>query len=415
MNALIILKMAPAAMLVAIACAGEPERDNELVIVAPEPPRGVDFTVRTEPAPPAPPKAAVRSTNRVIMSHDDGFGQVVELRMLGDEDVRVIVNGRQIDEPRIKRDGKRVVVLGEDGKQLTTFELEGLGFGKDAPFADDTRFGKPGVGFFRSAPSQAKTPPVMIGISMGEPGEALRAHLGLKDTDALLVEQVFDGTPADDAGIQRWDVVVSINGSEGASSATLHEALMTSEPGDDMKLWVMRGCEKHKVKVELAPYDAHRLSLADKQEVKIRQAWPSGTAAPTPPKPFVWHDHSDMVKKQLSERLDGRELEAAMRAFEEAMGSVEFGFEPGEGYGVFEFRWDGDEHKLVIPKTAPKWDALRDQAGQNLRFGREQAERGAAHAEDRLEALHKQLEARMDRLAKEIDRMSRMLERLAED
>ncbi len=413
MNTLKPLWITPAVLLAAVACASEPGGgDNAVIEITPAAQEVVDFTVRADPPAPPSPRASVKA-DTVVITQSDGKGEVKELHMNGD-DVRVIVNGRVIEQPNIKKDGKHIIVLDQDGNKLTTFEYEGIPSApKVLAFRGDgseMRFGAP--------PSPGQTPPVMLGISLGDPGEALRSHLGLGGRGAILVEHVVDGTPAAEAGLHRWDVIVSIDGSDEAGSKVLHEALMSHRPGDEMRLWVIRGCKKLDFKVELAPYDHGKLSNVERDDVEIEQEWPTAQRfnAPAPPQPFVWRDQRDIVKKQLSKQLDGRQLEEAMRAFEEAMGSVRFGVEPGEGYGVFEFKWDGNDHKLVIPKGAPQWrEQVTDQWGQKLSYGQEKAARGAEAAGERFEVLQHELEARMDRLAAQIEKLSRALERMDRD
>ncbi len=50
-----------------------------------------------------------------------------------------------------------------------------------------------------------------IGVECRPVPDALRAHLSLKEGEALLVEQVLPGSPGARAGIQRYDVLVGAN------------------------------------------------------------------------------------------------------------------------------------------------------------------------------------------------------------
>jgi len=410
MKAMNHLRLAPAILLAGVACAGGPGAAPEYVSVAPGPQAGVDFTTRA----PTPPPGA-KSRTHISQTGDDG--QTSELH-INDDKVRVIINGREVEAPRIKRDGRHIIVLGENGEKLTTFELEGApGAFRVAPPAPPA---PPEVGFMTR--TRAEAPPVMLGISFDDPGPALRHHLGLGERGAIMIEQVVEGTPASEAGLKRWDVIVSIDGSKEASGEILHDALMSHEPGDELKLWVMRGCEKKDFEVELAPYDAQKLGMAPKDVEVIEREWPTPEAfgTPSPPQAFVWRDYRDMVRGQLERRLDGEELEDAMRAMEEALGSMRFDAQGGQGYGVFEFKWDGDSHKLVIPKEMPRWSKERqEQLGQAMQlYGpkiEQRVEREAVEARERFETLQRELEQRIDRLAEEIERLSRALERSGHD
>ncbi|MEZ6242498.1 MAG: PDZ domain-containing protein [Phycisphaerales bacterium] len=419
MNPLIHLRLVPAALLAAAACAAEPGA----AVVAPAPQQGVDFTKRADNAPAPSP-----GDNTVIVTRSDN-GQVTELRMHNDDDVRVIVNGRVIDKPHIKRDGHKVIVLGDDGQTLTTFELEGMpGIAAIAPphAPSGVAAVAPSVGFYSPAPTPREAPPVMLGISLGDVGPALREHLSLGDREAILVERVLDDTPAAEAGLRQWDVIVSIDGSDDAGGQTLHEALMGHKPGDQLRLKVIRGCDEKSIKVELAPYDAQKLAMSDTNdgELEIEQDWPAPQAfsysVPSPAQPYVMRDWQDMVREQLSRRLSGRELEEAIKAMNEAIDSAHFDAQPGQNYGVFEFKWDGDKHKLVIPKGAPQWSQqVPDQWGQALKFDapklEKRVERSAEETKERFETLQRELEQRMDRLAEQIERLSRAMEQMKDN
>jgi PDZ domain len=113
--------------------------------------------------------------------------------------------------------------------------------------------------------SQVGAPKVMLGINLGEPSKVLRKHLNLKDgTQAILVESVIDGLPADKSGLEDFDVIISIDGSDDAHGELLKKVLSEKDAGDMMKLIVLRGGEKIKIKVKLAAYDGKALTSVSK-------------------------------------------------------------------------------------------------------------------------------------------------------
>jgi C-terminal processing protease CtpA/Prc len=54
----------------------------------------------------------------------------------------------------------------------------------------------------------------LIGISAAQVDDVLRSHLGLAEGKGVLVTEVADGSPAQQAGIQKNDVIVIVNGQE---------------------------------------------------------------------------------------------------------------------------------------------------------------------------------------------------------
>ena len=89
-----------------------------------------------------------------------------------------------------------------------------------------------------------------------------------KDLDlpsgGVLVGRVEDGSPAQKAGLKRYDLIVAINGRAVKSAADLQMEIANSAPGDEVAVTVYRGKEKQafKVKVTESP-DAAREQAAE--------------------------------------------------------------------------------------------------------------------------------------------------------
>lgn len=56
--------------------------------------------------------------------------------------------------------------------------------------------------------------PYYIGVAAEEVDDALRAHVDLPDDSGLLVRMVFEGSPADEAGIKQYDIIVAADGED---------------------------------------------------------------------------------------------------------------------------------------------------------------------------------------------------------
>ena len=106
-------------------------------------------------------------------------------------------------------------------------------------------------------------PKAMIGAGLGVPDAALAHHLGIDPSKSTLVTNAINGLPASKAGIEQFDVIVSINGSADASSGKLRRALRDAEPGTKIKLGVRRGAETKSVEVEPVAFDESKLAELD--------------------------------------------------------------------------------------------------------------------------------------------------------
>lgn len=402
---------------------------------------GVNFTVGACPPDESASKHQEQTGPRtitrrqVVIKHNLGDGQVYELKM-NDGDFIVLRNGEKLHAERIKTSSGKVLVLGEDGEELTTFELEGM---KRAPKTGSVQKlwvgeggkggnvvidGDVGFGFSTDQNMQiAKAhPPVMLGIRLGEPGAALRAHLDLGEKDAILVEGVTEGLAADRAGLRKYDVIISVDGSGEANGQVLHKALSKKEPGDELRLIVVRGCDKVRLTAELDAYNAEKLSISrtwvggapgdEEAEVFRFRSTPQFAAG----RPFIWRDHREELLDTLYEKLRGRltdeQVEQTREAIQEALEASEFDFEflaPDlDGLGTMEFRWDGKDHKLVIPKGG-SWKAMVQEGLPSLR---EELRHEAHDAERKTEEINRRLSERLEELSEEIERLRESLEDL---
>lgn len=80
----------------------------------------------------------------------------------------------------------------------------------------------------------------MIGVTTEPVGPALATQLGVQPGRASVVTSVGSGTPAERAGVQRYDVITQIDGSDLVTPNTLREAVRTKKDGDQVHLHVIR-------------------------------------------------------------------------------------------------------------------------------------------------------------------------------
>jgi S1-C subfamily serine protease len=92
-----------------------------------------------------------------------------------------------------------------------------------------------------------------LGVAVAPPHVArrLRRAVGLPERDGVLVRGVRTGSPAEQAGLERGDLILSAGGREASGLDVLHTAL--DEVGDDgrLELALLRGTEERTVAVQL--------------------------------------------------------------------------------------------------------------------------------------------------------------------
>ena len=86
-----------------------------------------------------------------------------------------------------------------------------------------------------------------LGVEVVSVNAVIAEHLGLPDTNGVLVNSVQKKSPADAVGLKREDVITKIGRIEIKNTAHLLEIMRPMEPGDEIELTVMRGGKDYKI------------------------------------------------------------------------------------------------------------------------------------------------------------------------
>lgn len=242
--------------------------------------QGGDFTQPLDKA--AAGKSTKRPGAKARTRTDDGQGMAAgESRMviqssgdgedtyqitINNGEVEAKVNGKAVPAERVRRSKDKVEILDESGKVLKSFDVSLGSAGGGAAKSRLFRPAQPAQPLDQFPPMEAQVwdvaqPKVMIGITMGEPSEALARHLGIKQDEAVVVEKVIDGLPADKAGLKVEDVIVEVDGVGKLNQQTFREAINKHEPGEKVTLKILRKGEEQKLTVELKKFDSEKLGM----------------------------------------------------------------------------------------------------------------------------------------------------------
>jgi S1-C subfamily serine protease len=92
-----------------------------------------------------------------------------------------------------------------------------------------------------------------VGVAPSHVARRLRAAVGLADRSGALVRGVSDGSPAQQAGIARGDLIVAIGDDQVNDPTGLEAALARCQPGDTIVVKVVRGADELSLTVEFPP------------------------------------------------------------------------------------------------------------------------------------------------------------------
>lgn len=105
-----------------------------------------------------------------------------------------------------------------------------------------------------------------IGVSLQAVDETLARALGLDGPEGVIVTSVEPGMPADNAGIEEGDVILSIDGEAAESPRGISLAVAGTEPGTELPVTVFRDGGRIEIMLTPAERDTVRTASADDTE-----------------------------------------------------------------------------------------------------------------------------------------------------
>jgi membrane-associated protease RseP (regulator of RpoE activity) len=317
---------------------------------------------------------------------------------------RVVIDGEVIPLDRLRKTPDGYEVLGADGAVIERIGVKA----QNEPGAKSTRkrvvVGGQAAGpnwTPRGGPAQRERearvqvggepqgppPKSMIGAGLGGVSEELAHHLGLESAaaaKATMLTSVMEDLPAGVAGLERFDVIVSVNGTDNASPDALREALRNAEPGSKVTLGVRRGAETKTVECTVAAFDGAKLATMEPIQVEGFEVGDFGVEG---------FDARDFL-------VPGMPMDAIAVPPMEGVVESEVQYEPGKGEAMgFFIGPDGQrrEFRVPMPPVPPVPPAPRARAGGD-RAQAEAMERMLSELNRRMDMLNDRLDApRMQR------------------
>jgi serine protease Do len=112
-----------------------------------------------------------------------------------------------------------------------------------------------------------------LGVGIQEVTAELAAKFGIKETDGILVNDVFENEPAARAGLKPGDIIAKVDGHRIETPAGLSRSVAGLSPGTKVELEIIRNGERRNLAVD----------LGERKEDAVVAALP----APAPPQPEV--------------------------------------------------------------------------------------------------------------------------------
>lgn len=104
-----------------------------------------------------------------------------------------------------------------------------------------------------------------LGAYLQEFTPEIAEGLGIPYRPGILVADVTPGSPAERGGLQRGDIIVSIDGKETSRITDVTMLAASSVPGTELKLGIIRGGESKEIKVVLGEYPEEIQSVREER------------------------------------------------------------------------------------------------------------------------------------------------------
>ncbi len=106
-----------------------------------------------------------------------------------------------------------------------------------------------------------------LGVQIQDVTPEMAERFGLKAAEGALVSQVFEGTPAAEAGVKPGDVIVEYNGQKVENPSKLRSMVALTAPGTKTELVVVRDGKRNPIPVKISPLTDSAVAAAKGESI----------------------------------------------------------------------------------------------------------------------------------------------------
>ena len=101
-----------------------------------------------------------------------------------------------------------------------------------------------------------------LGVVISGIDENMADQLGVSDTKGVVVSEVTEGSPSEQAGVREYDVIIKVNNRAVNSPAELRSVVGTTQPGAKVELDILRDGKPTKLSVTIGKAPAQAATPA---------------------------------------------------------------------------------------------------------------------------------------------------------
>jgi serine protease Do len=121
-----------------------------------------------------------------------------------------------------------------------------------------------------------------LGIMIQDITPELAKSFGLKSSKGVIISDVVKGSPADQASLQRGDVIVQFNGKEIENARMLSQMAAATAPNTSVKIEILRNGQQETVSLTVGTMPEGKLTSVPSEEAE-QGAWGMAVQELTPP------------------------------------------------------------------------------------------------------------------------------------
>jgi len=147
-----------------------------------------------------------------------------------------------------------------------------------------------------------------LGVQVQDLTRSLKRAMDLEGVEGALVNSVADGSPADNAGVRKGDVIIRVGRTDTPGASELTRAVRDMKPGDRTSVVVVRDGDRKTLSVVLGtrPKD-------EEFEMRIPGGWQRGDDDSSPPGVFMYRHQQEMEQQMQDLREEISKLTEEIR------------------------------------------------------------------------------------------------------
>lgn len=188
---------------------------------------------------------------------------------------------------------------------------------------------------------------VYLGITMDEIKPSMARALGLDEDQGVLINDVVDGSPAAEAGLEPGDVLLKVSDHEITGISKLTRTLHAYDPGDEVELTVLREGKRKTLDVVLGEREKNRVMVFGDGDKSKSWSWFGSEKNEDGETVLRWEDEGgerEVVIGNWLNRNADRGFLGVVPASESAEDLAEMGVPEGKGVLVASVLEDGPAH-----------------------------------------------------------------------